>query len=106
MGSSRDENGFTSNLLDRVAEVNEGADDYIMALRAEARTWDWLNEDRQVLMHHIAPISRPPVLAQDGNTSGLEQIVLLLVTVIFQDWDNFPGVIQNLQKFYAKTPEE
>jgi hypothetical protein len=54
-------------------------------------------------MSHIRSISRAPQLAQ-GGTSPLETIIILLTTVIFQDWDNFPQVIQQLSKFYAKTP--
>ena len=56
-------------------------------------------------MQHLTPISRTPLVAQEGNTSGLEQVILLLMTVIFQDWDNFLPVLQNLEKFYSKTPD-
>ena len=55
-------------------------------------------------MTHIRPISRPPSPAQEGNVTALESIILLLMSVIFQDWDNFGPVIQNLRKFYSKTP--
>jgi len=54
-------------------------------------------------MHHVKPMTRVPAPAQ-GVTTPLESVILLLITVVFQDWDNFPQVIQNLQKFYAKTP--
>jgi len=55
-------------------------------------------------MRHIRPISTAPQPAQQGQVTFGEQIILLLLTVFFQDWDNFPQVIQNLQKFYSKTP--
>jgi len=49
-----------------------------------------------------------PAPAQFGGglSEGLdavEQIVILLLTAFFSDWINFPTVIQNLQKYYAKT---
>ncbi|MBI4556829.1 MAG: hypothetical protein HY706_04535 [Candidatus Hydrogenedentes bacterium] len=62
-------------------------------------------------MRRIRPISRLPRTAQlgggftGGNLSFLEQIVLLLFSTIFQQWDNFAVVAQNLQKFYRKTPD-
>ena len=52
-------------------------------------------------MAHIKTISRRPDLAQ---TDPIESIILLLLSVFFPEWDNFPTVIQNLQKFYSKTP--
>ncbi|MBI2432240.1 MAG: hypothetical protein HYV26_05160 [Candidatus Hydrogenedentes bacterium] len=55
-------------------------------------------------MTHIRPISRPPLLAQEGQLTPAETVILLLLTVIFQDWDNFAVVIRNLEKFYSKTP--
>ena len=54
-------------------------------------------------MTHIKPISRKPMPAQ-GQTSALESAILLIVSVVFQDWDYFPQVTQNLAKYYAKTP--
>lgn len=57
-------------------------------------------------MKHLACVSRRPSPAQVGVTTPIETIILLLVTVLFRDWDNFPQVIQNLQKYYAKTPAE
>jgi hypothetical protein len=57
-------------------------------------------------MKHLACVSRRPSPAQIGVTTPIETIILLLVTVLFRDWDNFPQVIQNLQKYYAKTPAE
>ena len=52
-------------------------------------------------MTHIHPVSCTPALAQ---VSQLEQMILKVLTVYFNDWDNFPSVIQNLQKYYGKTP--
>ncbi|HOD52795.1 MAG TPA: hypothetical protein PLM14_14520 [Candidatus Hydrogenedentes bacterium] len=59
-------------------------------------------------MKHIGRISRMPVRAAiGGNDMGdldpAETIVILLLSAFFQDWLNFPTVIQNLQKFYSKT---
>lgn len=39
-----------------------------------------------------------------GNTSIGEQVILLVLTIFFSDWENYPTVIQNLQKYYQKTP--
>jgi len=55
-------------------------------------------------MTHLHLITRPPAPAQEGNVTPLESIIIALVSVIFQDWDNFQGVLQNLRKFYSKTP--
>jgi len=38
-----------------------------------------------------------------GDLDPAETIVILLLSAFFQDWLNFPTVIQNLQKFYSKT---
>ncbi len=54
-------------------------------------------------MKHIAPITSLPSRAQ-GSTSPIEGAILLLITIFFQDWDNFEQVIQNLSKYYSKTP--
>ena len=59
-------------------------------------------------MKHIGRISRIPAPAQFGGgfSEGLdatEQAVILLLTAFFSDWINFGTVIQNLQKYYAKT---
>ena len=67
----------------------------------------WATEGRGS-MKHIGRISKMPVSAQfsSGISQGLdaaEQIVILLFSAFFQDWINFPTVIQNLQKYYAKT---
>lgn len=39
-----------------------------------------------------------------GATDAIESVIVLLVTVFFRDWDNFQTVIQNLSKYYSKTP--
>ena len=59
-------------------------------------------------MKHIAPVSRIPARAQFGSDFAgriepAEQLVILLLTAFFSDWINFPTVIRNLQKYYAKT---
>jgi len=54
-------------------------------------------------MKHIAPITSLPSRAQ-GSTSPIEGAILILITIFFQDWDNFEQVIQNLSKYYSKTP--
>lgn len=59
-------------------------------------------------MKHIARITRLPAPAQfDDVVSGqldlAETLVLLLLTAFFQDWLNFPTVLQNLRKYYSKT---
>ncbi len=58
-------------------------------------------------MMHIRGISRQPQMAQSGlldsGMTPLETLIIFVLTAAFQDWDNFPSVIQNLQKFYQKT---
>ena len=54
-------------------------------------------------MRHVKPVSRIPMPAQ-GQLSLIEQVTLLIFSVFFRDWDNFFPVIQNLQKYYSKTP--
>ncbi len=59
-------------------------------------------------MKHIEPVSRMPARAQfgvdlAGRIEPAEQLVILLLTAFFSDWINFPTVIRNLQKYYAKT---
>ena len=63
-------------------------------------------------MRHCRCITQKPHVAQlggigggGGNTSLVESVILTLLTVFFQGWDNFQEVITNLQKFYSKTPE-
>ena len=50
---------------------------------------------------HTRAITRAPEL---GQTDIAESIVILLVTIIFRGWDNYQTVIQNLSKYYSKTP--
>jgi hypothetical protein len=54
---------------------------------------------------HLRPVSGMPRPAQTGGTSILEQIILLLLTTFFSGWDNFDSVINNLEKYYRKTPD-
>jgi len=53
-------------------------------------------------MTHIRPISRTeqPTIAE---MTFLETIIILVMNVYFQSWDNYASVIQNLQKYYEKT---
>jgi len=53
-------------------------------------------------MKHVRTITRGPAPAQ-GQVDPLETIIMLLLQVFFQDWDNFGTVIQNLRKYYSKT---
>ena len=53
-------------------------------------------------MKHLSTISRVSMPAQ-GETTALESIILLLVSVFFYDWQNYQSVVQNLSKFYRKT---
>ena len=59
-------------------------------------------------MRHLRAVSRVPKYAiggnNYGNTSIAEEVVIMLLTVFFSAWENFPAVIQNLQKYYRKTP--
>jgi hypothetical protein len=55
-------------------------------------------------MKHINVISRASIFG--GGTVGLdtaETIIIMLLSVFFNGWDNFTSVIQNLQKYYRKT---
>lgn len=52
-------------------------------------------------MKHVRPMSQMPLEAQDFP--GVETAIVVVLTVLFQGWDNFPSVIQNLQKFFAKV---
>lgn len=62
-------------------------------------------------MKHIHTVSRKPSLAQlpglgtpgTGGINPFESIILILLTIFFSSYRNFPEVIQNLQKFYSKT---
>ena len=51
-------------------------------------------------MKHIRTMSQTPSPAQ--NFAGVETGIILILTLIFQDWDNFPSVISNLQKAFSK----
>lgn len=57
-------------------------------------------------MKHIKTLSRVPALATTGTTtntsSPIEELIVLLFTAFFRNWDNFSSVIQNLQKYYGK----
>jgi hypothetical protein len=53
-------------------------------------------------MKHLRAISRRPLQAQ-GQTTAVESLIMLVMGVIFQSWDNFATVAQNLQKYFAKT---
>jgi len=55
-------------------------------------------------MSHLRLISRTPSPAQQKATDIYETLILYLMAIIFQDWDNFQQVIQNLSKYYSKTP--
>ncbi len=54
-------------------------------------------------MKHISKISLTPTNYGEGETTVLEQLILLAFAVFFSDWRNFSSVMENLQKFYAKT---
>ena len=47
-------------------------------------------------MTHVRPISRQPMPASQGQTTALESAIILIISVLFQDWDYYPQVIQNL----------
>jgi len=57
---------------------------------------------REPQMKHLTVISRAS-LPVESETTAIEQIILLLLGVYFQGWDNFMTVLQNLTKFYQKT---
>ena len=54
-------------------------------------------------MKHLKPISHRPLQAQ-GQTTIEETLILMVLGVVFQSWDNFSAVAQNLQKYFSKTP--
>jgi len=58
---------------------------------------------KEYTMKHVHPITALPSRAQ-GTTTPIEGAILILVTIFFQDWDNFEQVVQNLSKYYSKTP--
>lgn len=53
-------------------------------------------------MRHMRTISRGSTPAP-GATTLFESIIILLMTVFFNSWDNFAPVIRNIEKFYRKT---
>ena len=53
-------------------------------------------------MKHVRLVSRAQTPAI-GATTAVEELVTLLLTAYFRHWDNFSGVISNLQKYFAKT---
>lgn len=53
-------------------------------------------------MTHIRTITRVSMPGK-GSIDPLEQIIILVIGIFFQDWDNYQAVLQNLQKFYSKT---
>jgi len=53
-------------------------------------------------MNHLRVISRAPTPSK-GETTPVETLVLLVLGIYFQEWDNFMPVIRNLSKFYQKT---
>ena len=55
-------------------------------------------------MKHTKNITRMPNPAQMGVTTPLETLIILLMSTIFEGWDNLRPALQGLQKFYAKTP--
>jgi len=55
-------------------------------------------------MTHVRAISKQASPAR-AQTSPIETVIILVMSILFQDWDNFPQVIQALSQFYAKTPD-
>ncbi len=55
-------------------------------------------------MKHVKPVTRTPMPAAESELTLVEQIILSLIAIFFQDWENFSPVYENLQKYYAKTP--
>lgn len=54
-------------------------------------------------MNHLTCLSHRAKPAP-GETTVLEQVILTIFNIYFRGWDNFPAVLSNLEKFYAKTP--
>jgi hypothetical protein len=50
---------------------------------------------------HTRVITRAP---HPGQTDIAETAIIFLLTIFFRGWDNFQPVLQNLSKFYSKTP--
>jgi hypothetical protein len=57
-------------------------------------------------MRHVSPVSRlrRPAPAQQGVTTPIETLIILIFSTYFLDWDNGQTVIQNLAKYFGKTP--
>jgi len=55
-------------------------------------------------MKHLKLISQRPQPAQQSQVSGVESLILLVLSLLFRTWDNFSSVYQSLQKYYQKTP--
>lgn len=60
-------------------------------------------------MKHVKSVSRKPSLAQlpgFGTQPGIdpfESLILIVLTIFFSSYNNFPEVITNLQKYFRKT---
>jgi len=54
-------------------------------------------------MKHIHVISRASIFNGTGGLDPIESVIILLMSVFFNSWDNFSSVVQNLQKYYRKT---
>lgn len=54
-------------------------------------------------MHHIRPISARPGLAQ-GALTPVEQLIVVVLSILYADNPNASQVISNLEKYYRKTP--
>ncbi len=59
-------------------------------------------------MRHVHPVSRRPSIAQlpgvsEPGVDPFESLILITLTVFFSEFTNFPDIISQLQKFYAKN---
>jgi hypothetical protein len=54
-------------------------------------------------MKHLKQFSLGGSNYESGDTTPLEQLIIVVLSVYFNDWANFSSVIQNLSKFYSKT---
>lgn len=55
-------------------------------------------------MTHLHTLTKKPLPASQGQMTPLETVIIVLLSVFFRTWDNFAPVIQNLEKYYQKTP--
>ena len=104
---------ITDETLDLFANLNPRASPRVIlravllfgtALRVARPKKDYFaNATRRRPMKHLKPISRRPLQAQ-GQTTFAETLILMVLGVVFQSWDNFSAVSQNLQKYFSKTP--